>query len=183
MFVNNTEELAQNKLLLLYIIHKSENPLTNEEITEFVLENNYMNYFLIQQYLSELIDADFIEHLTEGEKNVYHLLSKGKSTLSYFEDRISSRIKEEISEKFAKVKETKKIETQIIGEFFQKNNSGYVVNLKLVENTENLFSLYLNVATIQQAKMICDTWKSNTEYIYKNILNMLADDEITLIED
>ena len=44
MFTENTEELAQNKLLLLFIINKSK-PLTNEEITEFILENNYMNYF------------------------------------------------------------------------------------------------------------------------------------------
>ena len=45
MFIENTESLAQNKLLLLYIIDKSENSLTNEEITEFLLENNYMNIF------------------------------------------------------------------------------------------------------------------------------------------
>ena len=34
MFLENTEELAQNKLLLLYIINKSNRPLTNNEITE-----------------------------------------------------------------------------------------------------------------------------------------------------
>lgn len=62
MFLENTEELAQNKLLLLYIIDKSNSSLTNNELTELVLKNNYMNYFLVQQYLSELIESGFIEY-------------------------------------------------------------------------------------------------------------------------
>ena len=32
MFIENTEDLAQNKLLLLYIIDKSEKPLTSEKL-------------------------------------------------------------------------------------------------------------------------------------------------------
>jgi DNA-binding PadR family transcriptional regulator len=183
MFIENTEELAQNKLLLLYIIDKSENPLTNEQITEFVLEKNFMNYFLIQQYLSELVKSNFIEYTEKEDKKVYILLDKGKITLSYFEDRISPNIKEQISAKFMQIKKDEKIATQIIGEYFQKSDNEYIVNLKLVENTQNLFSLYLNVATAKQAQLICNTWKDNTEYIYKNLLNMLADDKITSIEN
>lgn len=58
-----------------------------------------------------------------------------------------------------------------------------MVNLKLVENEETLFSLYLNVPTDKEADKICHTWKNNTEYIYKNILNILVDEKITSIED
>ena len=181
MFIENTEALAQNKLLLLYIIDKSEDSLTNDEITEFLLENNYMNYFLIQQYLSELIQSGFIEYINKKDKKIYILLNKGKITLSFFEDRISTKIKEEIDDKFVKIREDEKIATQIIGEYFQKGPNKYIVNLKLVENTETLFSLYLNVATVKQAEKICNTWKNNTEYIYKNLLNMLVDDEITSV--
>lgn len=178
MFVENTEELAQNKLLLLYIIDKSEKPLTNEEITEFVLENNYMNYFLIQQYLSELVNSKFIEYANKEDKKVYIILDKGRVTLYYFEDRIPTNIKVDISNKFIEQKNIEKRATQVIGEYFKKDEYEYTVNLKLVENEDTLFSLYLNVTTAKQAKKICDTWKDNTEYIFKNILNMLADDEV-----
>ncbi len=57
------------------------------------------------------------------------------------------------------------------------------MNLKLVENEETLFSLYLNVTTEKTSKKICNTWKENTEFIFKNILNMLADDEIIPLDD
>ncbi|MCF6466027.1 DUF4364 family protein [Clostridium sp. Cult2] len=183
MFIENTEELAQNKLLLLYIIDKSEKPLTNDKITEFVLKNNYMNYFLIQQYLSELVKSNFIEYLAEEDTKVYHILDKGKATLSYFEDRIHRNIKEEITNEFIKIKENEIKATQVLCEYFQKDDSQFMVNLKLVENDSTLFSLYINVATAKQAEKICDTWKNNTENIYKNVLNMLVDEEITSIED
>ncbi len=183
MFIENTEELAQNKLLLLYLMDKSENSLTNAEITEFMLEKNYMNYFLIQQYLSELIESNFTDYIDKDDKKVYVLLDKGKLTLSYFEDRIPENIKKDISDKFVQIKEDEKKATQVIGEYFQKNDNEYIVNLKLIENSETLFSLYLNVTTPKQAQIICNTWKDNTEYIYKNLLNMLADDKITSIED
>ena len=182
MSFETSEELAHNKLLLLYIISESKTYLTNNEITEFVLENNYMNYFLIQQYLSELTESGFVEYKKEDEKNVYILLEKGKSTLYYFEDRINKVVKEEISNKFSEIEEKKLKAAEISAEYFKKNNKEYMVNLKLVENSQTLLNLNISVATEEQAKTICHIWKSKTEYIYKNLINILVDDNITLTE-
>ncbi|MBW4829713.1 MAG: DUF4364 family protein [Clostridiaceae bacterium] len=173
MFIDSTEELAQNKLLLLYIIDKSEIPLTNGQITEFVLENNYMNYFLVQQFLSELTRSKFIEYSRQEEKERYTILKKGKLTLDYFIHKIPDEIKNDIDKKFEVKKEELKRETQIIGDYFKKNENEYVVNLKLVEKDCTLFSLYLNVVSSEQAKMICNNWKSNPDKIYQEILNTL----------
>lgn len=181
MFFENTEELAQNKLLLLYIIDKSNNSLTNNEITELVLKNNYMNYFLVQQYLSELVNSGFIEYKKIKDKNVYILLEKGKATLSYFEGRIPNDTKKQILSLFSKDDEEKNKPTHIVGEYYKNSNNEYTVNLKLIEKSETLFSLYLSVPTKNQAEHICQVWKNKTEYIYKNLLNMLVDDEITSI--
>jgi hypothetical protein len=53
-------ELAENKLLLLYIFCEIGMPVSNSHITQIILENNLINYFSLQQYLSELIDSGFI---------------------------------------------------------------------------------------------------------------------------
>jgi len=183
MFFENTEELAQNKLLLLYIIDESSTPLTNNEITEFILENNYMNYFLTQQYLSELVSSGFIDYKKSDskDKNVYILLEKGKSTLSYFQDRIPKKIKEEVSNKFAYNKKNKS--AQVFGEYLKKSSNEYLVNLKLIENNQPLLSISLNIPSESQAKKICEVWEKNTEDIYKKLLNMLFDDEIISFKD
>ena len=173
MFIDSTEELAQNKLLLLYIIDKSDAPLTNGEITEFVLENNYMNYFLVQQFLSELIESKFIEYTKKEGKERYTILKKGKLTLNYFIHKIPNEVKEGIDIKFQVKKEEIERETQIIGDYYKKGKNEYVVNLKLVEKDSTLFSLYLNVVSSQQAKMICNNWKSSPDKVYQEILNTL----------
>ena len=41
---------------------------------------------------------------------------------------------------------------------------------------EVLFGLYLDVAAKEQAELICERWSNNTEYIYKNIINILTED-------
>ncbi|QQY80352.1 uncharacterized protein DUF4364 [Keratinibaculum paraultunense] len=183
MFAENTEELAQNKLLLLYIIDKSKEPLTNEELTEFILENNYMNYFLIQQYLSELVNSKFIEYVEKENKKIYRMLDKGKITLYYLQDRIPENIKKYILSKFNQISNEKNKSTQIIGEYFKTDEHSYTINLKLVEKNDTLFSLYLNVTTEEQAQKICSTWKQNTEYIFKNILNLLINEEIFSLDN
>lgn len=179
MLIENTEDLAQNKLLLLYIIEMSAKPFTKDELTEFVLEKNYMNYFLIQQYLSELLDSDFIELIEEDSKKVYKIMQAGKVALSYFEDRISNKIKAELKEQFGKKEKQDLIQTQILCDFYEKENTQYVVNIKLVENEDTLFSLYLDVVTKKQAELICQKWKKDPEYIYRSIIELLVNEKPT----
>lgn len=174
MLIDNTEELAQNKLLLLYIIDKSGNSITNQEITQLVLEKNYMNYFLIQQFLSELVASKLIEYSTKDNEKKYKLLKKGKLTLKYFIDRIPIKTKYEINKAFEVKKDKIKRDKQIIGDYFKKSNTEYIVNLKIVENESTLFSLYLNVVSNEQAKTICDNWKADPNKVYQQVLNMLT---------
>ena len=37
------------KLIVLYMLRNSENPLTNSQISEFILDREYTNYFHLQQ--------------------------------------------------------------------------------------------------------------------------------------
>lgn len=178
MFVENTEELAQNKLLLLYLINNSNESLGNSEITEFMLEKDYMNYFLVQQFLSELVDSQLIEVEGDTDKETYFINKKGIIALSYFEDRISEEFKNDINSRFTKSIKEKKIETEVVSEFYQKENDQYVVNLKLVENEDILFSMYLDVSNEKQANEIAANWKENTDTIYLDIINILTNSDL-----
>ena len=181
MFIENTEELAQNKLILLYIMKLSPNKFTKNEITEFILDKDYMNYFLIQQYLSELTSDNFVEYIKKDTTEVYNILKKGINTLTYFEDRISEEIKNELKLLFEKYEKEKIIESEIVCDYYAKENNQYVVSLKLVENEETLFSIYLDVANNKQAKLICENWKREPELIYQNIINVLTQQNVTLL--
>ena len=175
MFSDNSEELAQNKLLLLYIIKESTYNFTKNQLTEFILEKNYMNFFLIQQYLSELIDSDFIELVENGNEEQYNLLEKGNIALDYFINKIPEKIKKDLEAEFQSQRIQQKKETQVLTEYYQREDGQYVVNLKLVENGDTLFSLYLNVATADQAEIISHSWKERTDFIYSETIKLFIE--------
>ena len=54
------EALTQYKLLVLYMLDHVDFPLTNTQISSFVLEKDYTTYFTIQQVISELLSTDLI---------------------------------------------------------------------------------------------------------------------------
>lgn len=175
MFSHNNEELAQNKLILLYIIKESNYSFTKDQITEFVLEKNYMNFFSIQQYLSELVDAGFIILVENEDKEGYKLLEKGNIALDYFTSKIPNSIKEDLQAEFDLQKIKQKKETQVLAEHYQREDGQYVVNLKLVENDDTLYSLYLTVATIDQVETISNAWQERTDFIYSETIRLLIE--------
>lgn len=176
MFSNNSEDVAQNKLLILYIIKTSPKNFTNNELSEFILNKNFINYFLFQQYLGELIRGEFMEITSEDNVNIYRILEKGEKTLELFENKIPIHIKEDILKEFKLQEKILKRETQIVADLFKKENNQYNINLKLVENDDTLFSLYLEVPSREQAESICKLWRDNPNKIYQNIINIFINE-------
>lgn len=173
MFSINSEELAQNKLLILYIIRESNYNFSKNQITEFILEKGYMDFFSIQQYLSELLDSGFIE-LVENDNTIeLNLVEKGIIALDYFIVKIPEKIKKELELDFHSQKIQKKKETQVLAEYYQRDDGQYIANLKLVENGDTLFSLYLNVASLEQAEIVSNSWKERTDLIYSETIKLL----------
>lgn len=48
------ESLTLYKLIVLYMLEKVDFPLTNAQISGFILDKGYTTYFHLQQALSEL---------------------------------------------------------------------------------------------------------------------------------
>lgn len=173
MFKNSSEELAVNKLLLLYILDKMEINLTNSQITQIIMKNDLMNYFSLQQFLSELIESDFIKTFKEDNKEYYCLAKKSIETLEYFISRIPSELKEKIDIYILQNKDEVLKETQVKSNFSKIEENEFVVNLKVIENQSTLINIDLNVASNKQAKQICDNWKKNAPTMYADIIQLL----------
>ena len=84
------------KLIILYMLRNSSSPITNSEISEFILDREYTNYFHLQQALSELEETELIEKRTISNTSYYYLTEDGKNTLTYFENDISQDIRTEV---------------------------------------------------------------------------------------
>lgn len=173
MFENSSEELAYHKLLILYVLERANMNLTNSQITQVILETEVMNYFSLQQFLSQLMDAKFLKIYEDSNKEYYTLTQKGIETLNYFLSRIPTQITEKLDEYIKLNKENLLADTQVKSSFVKQSDNEYIVNLRVIENQSNLIDLNLNVSSEKQAKLICDNWKKNASYMYAEVIQLL----------
>ena len=166
-----SSELAENKLLLLYIFHRINMPMTNSHVTQIVLENNLINYFGLQQYISELIDGGFLHDKVEYKKHMLSISTKGTDSLDFFINRIPDKKKETIDKYLETHIELIKMDIGVICEYdIEGNNS--MVRLSLKNNDTTLMELKFPIESNAKAQEISQLWKENYNEIYEKIMGL-----------
>lgn len=171
----DTLELAENKLLLLYLLSKIKLPVSNTQITEIILENNLINYFTLQQYISELTSSNFIKYSNVGGSNRLGVTEKGIKVLDLFKDRISESKCELIDAYLQEHLEKIEKEVTVTADYTIEKTDNFIVNLKAMENDTVLIDLKLIAASNKQARELCARWKSEYTELYSAIINILTD--------
>lgn len=175
--IESNRELAENKLILLYIINNLESPVSNMLLTKIILENKLMNYIFLQQYLDELCDGKFLEKIDTDDKQSYIISQAGKQSLDYFISLIAAVTKSRIDEALLDYKKQIKYETSIIADFVAVNENEYITNLKICEGSFTYIDLKVTVGSRNDARNICTTWTNNSEKLYKKILSVITEQE------
>ena len=173
----NSAELAENKLLVLYVIKSLRQAISKTQLTEIILENNFINYFTLQQYISELDTAEFVEYIEKNNKILITITSKGENVLSIFNDRISPIKRDIIDNYISKTIDNIKKELTIHSDYTIEKNNSFIVDLKALEDETLLIDLKISVPTKKQATSLCNRWKENPSDIYTKIVQVLFSDE------
>lgn len=173
---DNSMDLAENKLILLYILEKINLPISNILLAQIILENNFMNYFTLQQYVAELGESNLLESVNDKGKDRLTISESGRNVLHLFKNRISeeklSQINVYIENKILSIKN----ELTVTADYTIENGNSYVVNLVASEGNITLMDLKISVASNKQARELCHKWKSNSSDLYNNIINLLLRD-------
>ena len=166
------EPLTLYKLMILYM-EKSEFPLTNAQISGFILDKGYTTYFHLQQALSELTDSELVKSKTVRNSSYYQITPLGKQTLSYFEDQISEGIKTDIAnffqENIIKIRE----ELSAVADYYKGQEEGYQVRCRLRQDKVFLVDLTIAVPSEEAAKAICVNWKEKSQNVYETLIEFL----------
>ncbi|TGY97615.1 DUF4364 family protein [Petralouisia muris] len=167
------EALTQYKLIVLYMLDHVDFPLTNTQISNFVLEKEYTTYFSIQQAISELVDAELIRTESTHNNTCYYIMPAGKETLSYFPDKISAAIKSDVLSYIEENKLTLKQEISVIADYYKTTSQGYAVRCQIKDNDRSLIDLTIAVHAKEQAEAICSNWKRQNEEVYGYLMDLL----------
>lgn len=174
---SDNETLAENKVLILYILNKIDKPVNNDELLQLVLSAQDMNYFYFQQFLLDLLENKYIEVYDKDNfsEQVYRLTTAGKEALELTKDLIPGIIKLRIDSTIKGELQEIEEEVSIISEFTPENDGGFIVTCKVIEHNKTVFEVSIFAASREQAKVISDNWKENAVDIYPNMINLLTE--------
>ena len=161
------------KLIVLTMLNKVDFPLTNAQISDFILTKEYTNYFTLQQVLSDLVETCLAEEHTVRNSTYYQATEKGKETLSFFGHMISSAIHEYMDKYFKDNAIALRDEMAVKADYYENNHEEYSVRLRVMEKDSALIDLTLSVPTEGQANAICDNWKKKNQKLYAYLMQEL----------
>lgn len=168
-----SEPFTLYKLIILYMLQKVDFPMTNSQLSEFILERGYTTYFTLQSVLSELIESDMIRQETILNSSYYSLTEAGEEALYYFQNRISKSIRDEIDSYMNEHKMQLRDEVSVLADYYKNTANEYSVRCVVKEKYSNPIELTITVPDEVQAKIVCRNWKDRCQQIYEHVMKEL----------
>ncbi len=165
-----SESFTLYKLIVLYMLDKVDFPLTNGQISEFILDKGYTTYFTLQQAISEMVEAGFLREETTHNRTLYHLTEEGTETIRFFKNNISTAIQEDIHEFFAEKSYALKNEVSVKADFYPIKNGEFAVRCQILESGVALIDLTLTVPTEEEATSVANNWSQKNQEVYAQIM-------------
>ena len=161
------------KLTILYMLDKAGFPLTNTQISNFFLEQEYTDYFRVQEVIGDLVNADLIHFESTHSNTQYTLTAAGRETLGFFKDKITDGIENDVKRFFEKNKLEFRQENFILADYYKTTNQNYDVRCQVRSDSTTVLDLTLAVTTKEQAEAICNNWKNSNEDVYAYLMDIL----------
>lgn len=167
------EELAESKVLILYILSKIDKTITNSELLELIESIQEMNYFYFQQFLIDLKENRYILEYEQEKQKYYVITNSGKETVKLTIDMLPGSIKDKVDETLKST--MKKIENKesIYADFFPSKEDEIMIKCGIRENNKKLFEVQVFSSSRDNAISIMENWKKNATTIYPKIVEML----------
>ena len=161
------------KLTILYMLQIAKFPITNSQIANFFLDQDYTDYFRIQEVIGDLVDAEFILPESTHSNTQYTLTPAGRETLGFFKEKITEGIENDVKKYFEENQFEFKQENSVLADYYKGTSGKYNVRCQVRSESVNLIDLTLSVETKEQAEAICINWKNANGDVYEYLMDML----------
>ena len=167
------DTLTLYKLIILKMLDQADAPLTGAQITDFILEKEYTNYFTLQQVLSEMEETGLVLVSSNRNSTIYRIADSGRHTLTYFGDKVSETICGEITAFLQEHQIEIRNALSNVADYFPSNDGGYMVRCQVREHNSTLIEMNLSVPTKKEADSVCQNWQSKSQSLYAYIMKEL----------
>ena len=173
---NYNNSLAENKVLILYLLNTINREITGNDLLKIISEINNMNYFYFKNVLADLVDSKLVGTYTKDDQKFYEITSEGKKSLELTIDVLPGIIKLKADNFLKDEFFTIVNEESISAEYIPENEKDYTVKCKIIENNKTVFEVKIFAGSNEQAKHIADNWRENANTIYPKMIELLNKD-------
>lgn len=155
------------------MLDKAGFPLSNTQLSNFFLEYDYTDYFRVQEVIGNLVDSNLILAESTHSNTQYTLTTAGKETLSFFSNKITDGIIQDVAKFFEANRVTLRQETSVIADYYKTTNQNYAVRCQVRSDNISVIDLTISVKTKDQAEAICANWRKQHENVYMYLMDAL----------
>ena len=168
------DSLTLYKFMTLYMLNKVNFPLTNTQISNFFMEKNYTSYFVCQQVITELQEAELISAETVRNTSYYRITDAGMETIELFVKKIPLAVIDDMDIYLVDNKYEMRNEVGTTADYYLSGNGQeYIVSCQIKEGSTNLIDMNISVMSEDVAEIICNNWKEASQDVYAGIMKTL----------
>lgn len=175
--ISPSRDVAETKLLILYILDKVNTAIGGIGLTSYVLEERIMRYLEYQQRVHELIAANHIVCSTGDGLPLYEITDSGRALLSGMADLLPDTQRNRVDRTVARLRKKTIDERAVTAVYCPEDEYCGVVRIGLNEGGVQMLSLEIAAASKEEAAAICRNWKEKTVEIYTEIVGALLKNE------
>ena len=179
MDIQNNKELAEDKVLILYLLNKIDDGIKNDNLYKIVSSSKDINYFYFQELMADLKATNLVCSFTQDEENFIKITTDGKNALDLTKSLLPGLLKLKADTIFKKENSNIIEESSVVTEFIPQDENNYTVRCKIVEQNETIFELSVHAASREKAKQISDNWNKNANKLYPEILKLISSENIS----
>ena len=172
---SDNKTLAENKVLILYILSLVNKPITNDTLYTILSSALELNYFYFEQFLLDLINVKYVISYKKDTQVVYELTEAGRNTLNLTLDILPGIVKLKVDTNIKSQVEDFENEESIVSEFIPKNENEYEVYCRIIDQGEIVFEIKTIAYSREQAQHIVDNWKKNANVLYPKLLKTMTE--------
>ena len=174
----NQDKIAAHKLMLLYLLHHAQTPLSEERLSEICAQLGLMKYFDLKANLHDLTENQLISAVEQINGRFFSVTETGCSTLSFFQKNLLFSTRSKIDTYLQAHKQELCLEASISAEYIRLSEHQYRVILRILEKNIPAFEISFLAESAAEADKYVTAWRTRALHVYRSTFETLLSKQI-----
>ena len=167
-------DMMDVKVLILYVVSRSNYPMTTQEIYELCYQDDCLSYFDVCTAIPQMVASG---HLQQVDEEHYEITEKGHHDGALTEDSIAFTVKQRAENAVSRFNRQLRRSSFVRTQVLPRENGEHSVIMALDDDAGNLMTLELMAPNQRQAVRLSKFFEGKAESVYNLIMMELLDEE------